>query len=167
METLRRRPAVLSQQLEGEDRLEAQLEDARQRLHSAQRSCDLLDKAMQLLEQARDGLSHSYREQVQSHFQSYTRQLLGLEQTQLEADLTPSIGQRELGYFSPGIADGIGLCMHLALTDSLFPGEQPPLILDDPFVNLDADNLARAKNILRRAAQTRQILHLTCHESRV
>lgn len=164
--TLRRRQALLSQQLEGEGALETQLENARQQLGAYQRSCDLLDKAMQLLEQAKDGLSSSYREQVQTHFQGYARQLLGLEQTRLETDLTPSIENRELGCFSPGIADGVRLCMHLALTDSLFPGEKPPLILDDPFVNLDAENLARAREILCRAAQSRQLLHLTCHESR-
>jgi uncharacterized protein YhaN len=56
--------------------------------------------------------------------------------------------------------------MHLALTDSLFPGEKPPLILDDPFVNLDEENLCRAKEILNALSQSRQILHLTCHESR-
>ena len=167
LEALRRRQAVLIPQLEEEGELEAQLEKTRQQLCEHQRSCELLDKAMQLLEQARDHLSSSYREQVQTHFQSYVRQLLKLDQTRLEADLTPSIGHRELDFFSPGIADGLRLCMHLALTDSLFPGEKPPLILDDPFVNLDAENLARAKEILCRAAQTRQILHLTCHESRI
>ena len=55
----------------------------------------------------------------------------------------------------------------MALSDSLYEGrEQPPLILDDPLVHLDENNLEKAKTLLRDLAKKRQIVCLTCHGSR-
>ena len=166
IDDLRRRQFSLENQAASLTPLEDQLAEARDTLQEHRKHCDLLDLAIQLLEQARENLSQSYLDPVQQHFDRYARQLLSLAEASLDEELNPTIGRHALGYFSPGYADSIRLCMHLALTDSLFPGEKPPLILDDPFVNLDEENLCRAKEILNTLSQSRQILHLTCHESR-
>jgi DNA repair exonuclease SbcCD ATPase subunit len=166
IDDLRRRQFSLENQAACLTQLEDQLAEARNTLQEHRKHCDLLDLAIQLLERAREDLSQSYLDPVQQHFDRYARQLLSLAEASLDEELNPTIGRHALGYFSPGYADGIRLCMHLALTDSLFPGEKPPLILDDPFVNLDEENLCRAKEILNTLSQSRQILHLTCHESR-
>jgi uncharacterized protein YhaN len=56
--------------------------------------------------------------------------------------------------------------MRFALVDALFTEEQPFLVLDDPFVNLDKEKLERAMTFLKDAAGQYQILYLVCHESR-
>lgn len=38
--------------------------------------------------------------------------------------------------------------MRFALVDAMYPGEKPFLILDDPFVNLDDEKLARGRRSL-------------------
>ena len=58
------------------------------------------------------------------------------------------------------------LCMRLALVDALFQNQKMFVILDDPFVNLDDAHTTQARALLRKLAQQRQILYLTCHSSR-
>ncbi|MBO5119287.1 hypothetical protein J6B78_05175 [Methanocorpusculum sp.] len=73
---------------------------------------------------------------------------------------------KELGYFSTGTRDLIGLCMRFALVEAMFPEEEPFLVLDDPFVNLDEEKTKRALAFLKEAAKQYQIVYLVCHESR-
>ena len=42
----------------------------------------------------------------------------------------------------------------------------PPIILDDPFVNLDERRLEAAKRLLVALAKKYQILYLVCHAER-
>ena len=42
--------------------------------------------------------------------------------------------------------------------------EQPLLILDDPFTNLDPGRQKRAMELLQHISQKRQMVYLTCHE---
>lgn len=47
-----------------------------------------------------------------------------------------------------------------------FGEEQPFLLLDDPFVYLDDENLKRALKALQKLGQQTQILYFTCHSDR-
>ena len=67
---------------------------------------------------------------------------------------TQSTGQQELLYFAE----------RLAVLDVLYKEEQPLLILDDPFTNLDPGRQKRAMELLQRISQKRQMVYLTCHE---
>ena len=93
-----------------------------------------------------------------------------LDRVQTDIDLNVQITaygeQKELGYFSTGTKDLMGLCMRFALVDAMFAEESPFLVLDDPFVNLDKEKTERALNFLKEAAEQYQILYLVCHESR-
>ena len=48
----------------------------------------------------------------------------------------------------------------------IYPGEKPFLILDDPFVNLDDEKLARGRRLLAVLSQDYQVIYFTCHGSR-
>lgn len=58
----------------------------------------------------------------------------------------------------------IFLAARLALTELLWPQEPPPILLDDPLVNFDANRHEAAVTILRRLAQRAQVIVFTCHE---
>jgi uncharacterized protein YhaN len=60
----------------------------------------------------------------------------------------------------------ISLATRLSLVDTLFEGETPFLVLDDPFCNMDDQTTARAWRLLENVAQRYQVLYLTCHSSR-
>ena len=59
------------------------------------------------------------------------------------------------------------LCMRLALIDALFKQEEPFIILDDPFVNLDDNHTAYALETLNKIAQNKQIVYMVCNSSRI
>lgn len=50
--------------------------------------------------------------------------------------------------------------------DALFEHEKPPLILDDPFVNLDDHHMNYALELLKILAEQYQIVYLVCNTNR-
>ena len=73
---------------------------------------------------------------------------------------------RSAQFYSEGMNDLLSLCLRLAVSETLAQGEMPPLILDDPFVNLDDDSTERAKRLLRVLGKNRQIVYFTCKSER-
>ena len=135
--------------------------------------CRLLDKTMELLQQARDTMNGTYLGTIRQRFSHYMSLLMeeGEDAVFLDGQLQVRLARhgaaRELGYFSAGQADLVMLCLRLARVDALFPDGDAFLILDDPFVNLDDGRVRTALDLLKRLGETRQILYLTCSASRV
>ena len=75
--------------------------------------------------------------------------------------------QRDVRFFSAGYRDLIGVCMRMALVETMYQAEKPFIIFDDPFANLDQDKMDGALTLLRNIAEEYQILYFTCHESRM
>lgn len=73
---------------------------------------------------------------------------------------------RQLTFPGVRLIDSIDFCMRLALVDTLFEKEQPFLILDDPFVNLDEKRLEKALELLNVMAANKQIIYFVCHPIR-
>lgn len=151
-----------------EDRIAALFE----RRQSLQKSCALADRTIELLNLAKDRLANRYVADVERGFTRYAKELLGedLGRAMLDKDLRLFIDEqgaaREAASFSAGTLDALVLCMRLALVDALFTKEQPFLLLDDPFVNLDDARTKRALELLKKLAQERQIVYLVCNSAR-
>ena len=58
------------------------------------------------------------------------------------------------------------VCLRLALVDAMFEKEKPFVILDDPFALMDKENLLDALALVKTAANDKQIIYFTCHQSR-
>lgn len=65
---------------------------------------------------------------------------------------------------SRGTAEQLYLAMRFALADEYSKTAALPLIMDDIFVNFDADRLSRTLTVLSAVAQSHQIILFTCHE---
>lgn len=165
---------------EDESELEALYTELSEQVEAKQRQHDLIVRTRDCLKQAKESFSSRYLRGLTSGFEKYVA-LLGdedlaksmaghLDSVQTDIDLNVQITaygeKKELGYFSTGIKDLMGLCMRFALVDAMFSEERPFLVLDDPFVNLDKEKTERAVNFLKEAAEHYQILYLVCHESR-
>jgi uncharacterized protein YhaN len=163
---------ALTKSAEEEGSLRQQLDHWRKLRQQGQRKAALLDRTISYLEEARRTLSESYLDRLQAALRRYLTQLTEFSQAAfVDQNLNIKVEQggkaRELAYFSAGSEDLVLLCMRLALVDTLFAGKETPLlILDDPFVNLDEKNMARALKLLRQKAEEGQILYLVCHGSR-
>lgn len=154
--------------------LEAQEASLQKELAEAEHTRDLITLTKGFLENAKIELSTRYLRTMEAHFLRYFRLVAPMreEKIAIDANLSPKIeigGTRQpVEAFSHGLRDLLHFCMRLALTESMYEEstEYPPLILDDPFVNLDEAKLEKAKLLLDTLAKRYQILYFTCHESR-
>ena len=173
LQEARVRRRELQESVERIPQWEDRKDDLEEKIREAERKCDLTDRTIALLEKAKDALANSYVEKMEQGFRKYADELLPgqLGNVMVDRDLQPHIdaqgAARELESFSAGTADGILLCMRLALVDALFGEEMPFLILDDPFVNLDDAHTKYALTLLKAMARDHQILYLVCNSSRV
>lgn len=167
---------------EAEDAAETKelCEELQSALEVKKREHFFVTETMKCLKTAKEQFSSRYLHGLTEGFEKYIG-LLGQEDLKhsldgrfdgvrtdidLNVQVTAYGEGKELGYFSTGTRDFIGLCMRFALVDALFAEEEPFLVLDDPFVNLDKEKTERALDFLREAAKQYQILYLVCHESR-
>lgn len=129
--------------------------------------------AREALLRARENMAGRYLIPVQRACREYLR-FMGYEQggeaLRFAADGAPVLdeqgGMRALAYYSAGVKELVGFCMRIALATLVFTKEPPPLVLDDPFVNLDDDKTARAKAFVAELSKRYQIVYFTCKEER-
>ncbi len=143
-------------------------------LLEAQGNLSLLKHTAEFLADAKEALSTRYLEGIRTHFQRYRAMLEGEEAPRADIDtdfnVSVTVGgkSRESEYFSRGSRDMMQFCARLALIRAMFEeGEAPFLLLDDPFVNLDEDNLASARALLEALSEEFQILYFICHTGRM
>ena len=170
---LRQKRDALRHEVEKIPALEDELAELGETRSAMQKQCELADLTMDYLTRAKDTLANSYVGRVEQGFVRYADALLGekIGHVMLDRELHLFIDEqgaaRDAASFSAGTVDGVMLCMRLALVDALFQKEQPFLLLDDPFVNLDDEATCRALLLLREIANTRQVVYLTCNTARI
>lgn len=169
---LRQKRDSLRKEVERISKLDDKMADLKEQKEEAEKKCMLLDRTMDLLEQAKDNLANSYVNKVESSFINYAKLLLDTESNHIliDKDLNVYVDEygasREIKSFSMGVIDRIMICMRLALVDTLFKEEKPFLIFDDPFVNLDDEHTKKVLSILNKIAKNKQIVYLVCNSSR-
>ena len=170
---LRQKRDALRHEVEKIPALEDELAELGETRSAMQKQCELADLTMDYLTRAKDTLANSYVGRVEQGFVRYADALLGekIGHVMLDRELHLFIDEqgaaRDAASFSAGTVDGVMLCMRLALVDALFRKEQPFLLLDDPFVNLDDEATRRALLLLREIAKKRQVVYLTCNTARI
>ena len=127
----------------------------------------------QFLEEAKTGLSTRYLADMQASFSELLQTLMDGEAPESVMDTSFKVKLRQSGKtqhpesLSQGWRDAVELCIRLSLAEALYrEGEKPPIILDDPFVNLDERRLEAAKRLLVALSGKYQILYLVCHAER-
>lgn len=134
---------------------------------------DTIANTAQFLEDAKKGLSTRYLDNMQTSFSALLKTLMDGEVPETVMDPSFKVKLRQSGRTHPtevlsqGWRDGVEFCVRLSLTEALYEnGEVPPIILDDPFVNLDERRLEAAKRLLVALSGKYQILYLICHSER-
>ena len=82
-----------------------------------------------------------------------------------KARLTGTAVGRETDFLSEGTTDQLYLALRLAVCELALGADEPcPMVIDDALVNFDDVRMARALDLIRKIAKTRQVLLFTCHE---
>lgn len=180
LEDLQKEKSRMEHQLEGlkqEAERIPELEEEAARLaekaEDSQREHDLLEKTLKYLKTAKEQFQTRYLKNLQQGLEKYLAELEPVQIVEPALDVKLKVKVREAGasrdleYFSAGWQDMIQLAERFAIVDALYEEEQPVLILDDPFVNLDAEKQKRAMALLEKMAGSRQMIYFTCHDDQV
>lgn len=152
--------------------VEAELALAENELAAARERYFVLSETAKYLRKAREELSARYLGAMKESFLRHLDAFGGSKLGRFEMDSRMEIAfkaegkRQDVAALSQGYQCVVSLCARFALVDALFANEKPFLILDDPFAELDGENLSIARGMLARAAEEYQILYLVCHESR-
>ena len=164
---------LLRQQTDRLPELEEAIETAKEDLAKAEANLKTILITTELLEEARVSLSSRYLGKMRERFARYLSLLAKSKtpETEFGADFAVSVREsgktRPAEHYSRGWQDLFSFCARLSLVDALFDeGEQPFLLLDDPFSGLDADHLREAKALLKELSKRFQIVYLVCHPDR-
>ena len=148
-------------------------EDLKEQYEKLSEKYDRVKMARDYLEKAKEAFTTRYQNPLMHGFLKYYHLLTGKEGDSYVIDGNIDVLVKEHGllresrYLSAGSKDLTGICMRMALVDAMYEKEKPFLILDDPFVNLDAKKTERGLKFLDSVGKEYQILYFTCHESRI
>ena len=142
------------------------------------RKVDLLTKTEEYLKIAKEQFLSTYMRplrQGMEHYMAILDDKYKDSVKDMDFDITMDLSVQVLSqgsthssdYLSHGYQDLVGLCARFALVDVLYHKEQPVIVLDDPFTNLDQQKITHALKLLADIAKERQIVYFTCHESRM
>ncbi len=152
--------------------IENRLAIAKENLKVYQERHALLSDTMEMLKVAEQSLKDKYVAPIKERFLSYTEALSTVLGEKISMDKDFHIlferggEERSERHFSAGERTLCALCLRLALMDNLYETEQPFIVLDDPFVHLDEEHMAKTATLLNLLAKEKQILYFCCHESR-
>jgi DNA repair exonuclease SbcCD ATPase subunit len=148
------------------EQLTAQIEQESKR-------AEVYEQADKLLREAAKTAAEGARRLVSQHINEYLALFTDGNASEVKIDENFRISvlengqERQLSYYSSGSQDLFRFAERLALLDGLYSREQPVLILDDPFVNLDDAHLEKVLAFLWSRQSQRQIIYLTCQSSRM
>ena len=133
---------------------------------------NILKQTQNFLKAASTNLTSQYLSPITNSFKKYAKMIVGddFDKISIDTDLNIAIEnmgeQKNAKYYSLGNRDIIELCMRLALAETIFDEENPPIILDDTFSNLDDEKTQKALELVKLISDEFQVLYLVCHSSR-
>ena len=175
----RRRLAEIDSQIADAENLLERLPEKQNELTLAEEKLEeyrethfIYTEAIAALQTAEQNLKDKYIAPVKERFCKYSEAIekaIG-EKVTMDKDFRITFERggenRKDRHLSAGERSICALCFRLALIDNMYETEQPFIIMDDPFVHLDAAHMERTGRVLRELAKDRQILYFCCHESR-
>ncbi len=161
------------ERLAGEaERYRGERDEAKEHLAALEHRYRMLSAATELLKGADQSLKDRYFKPVKDRFVYYSdliERTIG-ERVSMSGNFKLTFErhgkERSERHLSMGQRAICALCFRLALIENMYDGATPFLVLDDPFMALDAAHLACVKEVLQEVSSHTQILYFCCHESR-
>jgi uncharacterized protein YhaN len=169
---LARRMDILMNDDEDEADLLQEKEYLTEELKKCRHEYEIYSMTKEILATANENYKTQYIDEMKNAFAKYVSILngTGMDNVSVDVDMKVIIEEygslRNIESYSAGYRDMLLICTRFALVKAMFKGEQPFLILDDPFVNLDKNKIKNALAFLNELSKEHQLLYFTCHESR-
>lgn len=133
---------------------------------------EVIKSTLLLLEEASNNMTARYIGGTKERFLHYEKMIGGCGgeytlDTHFVVRKNDRGATRSVDSYSRGTKDLCALALRLALVDSLYGGECPLIILDDPLTALDDKRVQGARELIRELAKEKQVLYFTCSEARI
>ncbi|MBE7058108.1 MAG: hypothetical protein E7387_03285 [Ruminococcaceae bacterium] len=149
-----------------------QLEEAEELLTKYKESLFVFEAALNALQEAENNIKNKYAAPIKARFEKYSEiaeEVIG-EKIIIDDEFNVYFEimgqQKSYKHLSCGQKAVLAFCFRMALADSMYGEEKPFVILDDPFISLDKDNMEKISKAVRMASKDRQIIYFCCHDSR-
>jgi uncharacterized protein YhaN len=152
--------------------VENRLALSEEKLKEYQERHTLLTDTIDTLKAAEQALKDKYIAPIKERFCGYATALSRIFGEKIGMDQDFHIvferggEERSERHLSAGERSLCALCLRLALIDNLYEDEPPFVVMDDPFVHLDAKHMAKTGELLLELSKGKQIVYFCCHESR-
>lgn len=150
----------------------ARLEELNSLQSVEKKKYEYVNMAKKKLELAKEAITAKYSAPILQSFSQYYEMITNAAATNFHIDANTKVTvdeqgkQREINTLSLGYKDLIGICLRTALVDAMYQEETPPLIMDDPFTNLDDSKVKAGMDFINELARKYQIIYFTCSNSR-
>ncbi len=161
-----------AEELDKRDELNMRREELTELLQKQEDNYNVILLTKKYLTAARDNMTARYLGKTKESFLKYTKTIGGTDNGAFVMDTDFGVSRlegasaRPTEAYSRGTRDLYNLATRLALVDSLYEGEEPFIILDDPFTALDDKKVKEAIKLLREFSKKKQIIYFTCSDSR-
>lgn len=150
----------------------AKLEELKSLQSIEKKKYEHVSMAKKKLELAKEVMTAKYADPIFQGFSQYYEMISSNEANCFHIDANTTITvdelgkQRDMNTLSSGYRDLVGICLRIALVDAMYQEEEPPLIMDDPFTNLDDQKVNAGLGFVEKLAEKYQIIYFTCSASR-
>ncbi|MBQ8321346.1 MAG: AAA family ATPase [Clostridia bacterium] len=151
--------------------LKVQREELRELYDKYTENLETVRLTEKFLVAAKDSMTAKYLGKTKASFEKYAEIISG-EPGTYEMSTSFAVSRNEGAHthpteaYSRGVRDIYNLAARFALIDSLYEGERPFVILDDPFTALDDERCRAAIRLIKELSIEGQIIYFTCSESR-
>ena len=160
-----------SREIESRPALEERLAELTDKRAQYEENLSVIRKAKDLLGKAKTNMTARYLGSTTEGFCKYVSFIDGAA-SDFTMDTSFTVrrddmgASRETASYSRGTKELYSLAVHLSLSDALYEGDLPPIILDDPFISFDDAHTERALSLIKKLSGERQILYFTCSKAR-
>lgn len=163
---------ILENKIDEMEFLQNDIENLQEEIRKDEDKYKILSKTKDFLEKAKENFSSNYLKDMIDGFRKYLKLIDDTElETNVDINLNVQVdvegSKREIKNFSKGYQDLMHICVRFGLINALFKEEEPFVVLDDPFVNLDDSKTKKAMKLLEGLANDYQIVYFVCNSSRV
>ena len=170
--TLDRQIIRIETELESFDEKSAKLKKQQKFLEEYKHQLFILEEARKALIKAEENLKNKCSDPIKANFDKYARVIKEATGATVLIDDQYNVYYEAMGekqsykHFSQGQRSMLAFCFKMALLDSLYGDKKPFVVLDDPFMSLDSENMSKMAKIIKTVSKDRQIIYFCCHESR-
>lgn len=153
--------------------IESEIVQTEKDIERLKKEHNLLNLTKECMVEAKENLAEKYMGHMSSNFKKYLGKLNNGKTEKYQIDINLDIKVEDGGklykkdQLSSGMKDLVQLCLRMALVESIYKDvDNPILVLDDPFINLDNNRLQNAIDLLKEISLDYQIIYFICHSSR-